>query len=121
MLNSEMQNYLGYEKNQHSTTENARNGTSSKKLITQQGKIEIDVPRDRNSNFNPVIVAKRQRRFDGFDQQVLSLYAKGMTLSDIRMQLQELYHGADISESVIIQITDDVIDDVRTCLKSFRE
>ncbi len=46
-----MQNYLGYEKNQHSTTENARNGTSSKKLITQQGKIEIDVPRDRNSNF----------------------------------------------------------------------
>ncbi len=49
MLNSEMQNYLGYEKNQHSTTENARNGTSSKKLITKQGKIEIDVPRDRNS------------------------------------------------------------------------
>ncbi len=48
-----MQNYLGYEKNQHSTTENARNGTSSKKLITQQGKIEIDVPRDRNSNFTP--------------------------------------------------------------------
>ncbi len=56
---------------------------------------------------------KRQRRFDGFDQQVLSLYAKGMTLSDIRMQLQELYHGADISESVISQITDDVIDDVK--------
>ncbi len=68
MLNSEMQNYLGYEKNQHSTTEKARNGTSSKKLITQQGKIEIDVPRDRNSNFTPVIVPKRQRRFDGFDE-----------------------------------------------------
>ncbi|WP_353307189.1 transposase [Spiroplasma ixodetis] len=49
------------------------NGISSKKLITQQGKIEINVPRDRNSNFEPVIVAKRQRRFDGFDQQVLSL------------------------------------------------
>ncbi|WP_425377585.1 IS256 family transposase [Spiroplasma endosymbiont of Aleiodes alternator] len=113
MLNSEMQNYLGYDKNQHSNSDNARNGISSKKLITQQGKIEIDVPRDRNSNFNPVIVAKRQRRFEGFDQQVLSLYAKGMTLSDIRMQLQELYHGADISESVISQITDDVIDDVK--------
>ncbi|WP_425383086.1 IS256 family transposase [Spiroplasma endosymbiont of Melieria omissa] len=113
MLNSEMQNYLGYEKNQHSNSENARNGISSKKLITQQGKIEINVPRDRNSDFTPVIVAKRQRRFDGFDQQVLSLYAKGMTLSDIRMQLQELYHGADISESVISQITDDVIDDVK--------
>ncbi len=103
MLNSEMQNYLGYEKNQHSNSDNARNGISSKKLITQQGKIEIDVPRDRNSNFTPVIVPKRQKRFDGFDQQVLSLYAKGMTLSDIRMQLQELYHGADISESVISQ------------------
>ncbi len=113
MLNSEMQNYLGYDKNQHSNSDNARNGISSKKLITQQGKIEIDVPRDRNSNFNPVIIAKRQRRFDGFNQQVLSLYAKGMTLSDIRMQLQELYHGADISESVISQITDDVIDDVK--------
>ncbi len=108
-----MRNYLGYEKNQHSNSENARNGITSKKLITQEGKIVIDVPRDRNSNFTPVIVPKRQRRFDGFDQQVLSLYAKGMTVSDIRMQLQELYHGADISESVISQITDDVIDDVK--------
>ncbi len=114
MLNSEMQNYLGHERNQRSNSDNIRNGTTSKKLITQQGKIEIDVPRDGNSNFEPVIVAKRQRRFDGFDQQVFSLYAKGMTLSDIRMQLQELYYGADISESVIIQITDDVIDDVKT-------
>ncbi|BET39561.1 IS256 family transposase [Spiroplasma ixodetis] len=113
MLNSEMQNYLGYEKNQHNNSENARNGINSKKLITQQGKIEINVTRDRNINFEPVIVAKRQRRFDGFDQQVLSLYVKGMTLSDIRMQLQELYHVADISESVISQITDDVIDDVK--------
>ncbi|BET37889.1 transposase [Spiroplasma ixodetis] len=68
MLNSEMQNYLGYEKNQHNTSENARNGINSKKLITQQGKIEINVPRDINSNFEPVIVAKRQRRFDGFDR-----------------------------------------------------
>ncbi|BET38137.1 transposase [Spiroplasma ixodetis] len=73
MLNSEMQNYLGYEKNQNNNSDNARNGINSKKLITQQGKIEINVPRDRNSNFETVIVAKRQRRFDGFDQQVLSL------------------------------------------------
>ena len=113
MLNSEMQNYLEHERNQRSNADNIRNGTTSKKIITQQGKIEIDLPRDRNSNFEPVIVAKRQRRFDGFDQQVLSLYAKGMTLSDIRLQLQELYHGANISESVNTQITDDVIDDVK--------
>ncbi|CAB1053497.1 Mobile element protein [Spiroplasma endosymbiont of Danaus chrysippus] len=65
MLNSEMQNYLGHERNQRSNNDNVRNGTTSKKLITQQGKIEIDVPRDRNSNFEPVIITKRQRRFDG--------------------------------------------------------
>lgn len=103
MVNSEMQNYLGHERNQRSNSDNIGNGTTSKKIITQQGKIEIEVPRDHNSNFEPVIVANRQRRFDGFDQQVLSLYAKGMILSDIRMQLQELYHGADISKSVISQ------------------
>ncbi len=86
-----MQNYLGYDKNQHSNSDNARNGISSKKLITQQGKIEIDVPRDRNSNFNPVIVAKRQRRFDGFDQQVLFLYMQKVWHYQILgMQLQEL-------------------------------
>ncbi len=69
MLNSEMQNYLGYDKNQHSNSDNARNGISSKKLITQQGKIEIDVPRDRNSNFNPVIVG-------GFLEICVSLFYK---------------------------------------------
>ncbi|BET38472.1 transposase [Spiroplasma ixodetis] len=61
MLNSEMQNYLGYEKNQHNTSDNARNGISSKKLITQQGKIEINVPRDRNSNFEPVNSCKKTK------------------------------------------------------------
>ncbi|WP_052326407.1 transposase [Rickettsia felis] len=84
-----------------------RNGYNTKNLITKNGAVEIEVPRDRNSSFAPSLVAKRQRRLDGFDDKVLSLYAKGMSLSDIKLQLQELY-GADVSESLISQITDDV-------------
>lgn len=114
MLNSEIQNHLGHDKYQKSNNDNFRNGTTTKTILTEQGSIEIDVPRDRNSNFEPMLVPKRKRRFDGFDQKVISLYAKGMTLSDIKIQLQELYHGAEISESLISQITDDVIDDVKT-------
>ncbi|KHO02887.1 transposase [Rickettsia felis] len=68
----------------------------------------------RRITFSPSLVAKRQRRLDGFDDKVLSLYAKGMSLSDIKLQLQELY-GADVSESLISQITDDIIEDVNHC------
>ncbi|WP_425289595.1 transposase [Spiroplasma endosymbiont of Nebria brevicollis] len=85
MLNSEMQNHLGHDRNQRSNNDNVRNGTTTKRIITEQGTVEIDVPRDRNSNFEPMLVPKRKRRFDGFDQKVISLYAKGMTLSDIRI------------------------------------
>ncbi len=67
----------------------------------------------RNSTFKPVIIPKRQRKFDNFDQKVISLYARGMTISDIKAQLQEFYHGAEISESLISQITDDVIEEVK--------
>lgn len=113
MLNSEIQNYLGHDRNQRSSNDNVRNGSTAKRIITEQGTVEIDVPRDRNSDFEPMLIPKRKRRFDGFDQKVISLYAKGMTLSDIRIQLQELYHGAEISESLISEITDGVIDDVK--------
>ncbi|CAB1053912.1 hypothetical protein [Spiroplasma endosymbiont of Danaus chrysippus] len=80
MLNSEMQNYLGHERNQRSNNDNVRNGTTSKKLITQQGKIEIDVPRDRNSNFEPVIITKRQRRLRLFSN--LCFFVLQSTSSD---------------------------------------
>jgi putative transposase len=111
-LQSEMSNHLGYDKYERSTLDNARNGSSDKKLITENGIIEIEIPRDRNGEFEPAIVPKRKSRIDGFDQKVLSLYAKGMSLSDIKIQIQELY-GADISESLISKITDDVIEDVK--------
>jgi putative transposase len=111
-LHSEMNNHLGYNKYCHTDNENARNGNNVKNLVTTNGTIEIEVPRDRNSSFEPALIPKRQRRFDEFDDKVISLYAKGMSLSDIKIQLQELY-GADISESLISQITDDVIEDVK--------
>lgn len=111
-LQSEMNNHLGYSKYNQSDVQNSRNGYNTKNLITKNGSVEIEVPRDRNSSFEPSLIAKRQRRLDGFDDKVLSLYAKGMSLSDIKLQLQELY-GADVSESLISGITDDIIEDVK--------
>lgn len=111
-LESEMSNHLGYDRYERTPLDNARNGSADKKLITENGVIEIEVPRDRNGDFEPIMAPKRKTRIDGFDQKVLSLYAKGMSLSDIKIQLQELY-GADISESLISKITDDVIEDVK--------
>lgn len=113
MLNSEMNDHLGYKKNQQTDNANSRNGNSNKSILTENDVIDISVPRHRNSTFEPTIIPKRQKRFDNFDQKVLSLYAKGMTLSDIKLQLQELYHGAELSESLIIQITDDVLEEVK--------
>ncbi len=108
MLNTEIKDYLETDENH-----NKRNSNTQKTIITKNGSIAIDVPRDRNSTFEPVIIPKRQRRFDNFDQKVISLYARGMTISDIKAQLQEFYHGAEISESLISQITDDVIEEVK--------
>ncbi len=87
--------------------------THKKPLLLKNGSIVIDVPRDRNSTFEPVIIPKRQRKFDNFDQKVISLYARGMTISDIKAQLQGFYHGAEVSESLIIQITNDIIEEVK--------
>jgi transposase-like protein len=111
-LEAEMDNHLGYNKYDRNASANARNGASSKQLITDNGPISIDVPRDRDAEFEPAIIPKRQTRIDGLDQKILSLYAKGMSLSDIKIQIQELY-GAEISESLISKITDDVLDDVK--------
>ncbi|KJV78023.1 transposase, Mutator family protein [Rickettsia hoogstraalii str. RCCE3] len=111
-IQSEMNNHLGYSKYSQSNIDNSRNGYNVKNLMTKNGTVEIEVPRDRHSSFEPALIAKRQRRFDGFDDKVLSLYAKGMSVSDIKIQLQELY-GSDISESLISQITDDIIEDVK--------
>lgn len=112
-LKAEMDEHLGYSKYGRIETENSRNGIGKKSLITEGGVLELEVPRDRNAEFTPAIVPKRQTRIDGLDQKILSLYAKGMSLSDIKIQIQELY-GAEISESLISRVTDNVMDEVRS-------
>jgi len=112
-LKAEMDEHLGYSKYGRGETENSRNGVGKKSLITEGGVLELEVPRDRNAEFSPVLVPKRQTRIDGLDQKILSLYAKGMSVSDIKMQIQELY-GAEISESLISRVTDNIMDEVRS-------
>lgn len=111
-LQIEMNDHLGYSRYDRSEFQNSRNGAFQKTLITNNGTIELDVPRDRNGNFEPAIVKKKQSRVAGLDQKIISLYAKGMSLSDIQLQLQELY-DANISESLISKITDGVADEVK--------
>jgi len=112
-LKAEMDEHLGYSKYGRGETENSRNGVGKKSIITEGGVLELEVPRDRNAEFAPVLVPKRQTRIDGLDQKILSLYAKGMSVSDIKMQIQELY-GAEISESLISRVTDNIMDEVRS-------
>ena len=89
-LKAEMDEHLGYSKYGRIETENSRNGIGKKSLITEGGVLELEVPRDRNAEFTPALVPKRQTRIDRLDQKILSLYAKGMSLSDIKIQIQEL-------------------------------
>ncbi|KKB96499.1 Transposase, Mutator family [Candidatus Arcanobacter lacustris] len=111
-LSEEMNNHLGYDRYSRSDLNNARNGHYNKNLITDNGVIELNVPRDRNGDFEPAIVPKKQNRIAGLDKKILSLYAKGMSLSDIKQQIYELYE-AEISESLISKITDGVMDEVK--------
>ncbi len=111
-LEAEMQSHLGYDRYERNASENARNGSFKKNLTTENGQLELEVPRDRKGSFEPVIVKKKQTRIEGLDDKIISLYAKGMSVSDIKIQMQELY-GAEISESLISRITDDVIDEVK--------
>ena len=90
-LQAEMKHHLGYDRYEPNRSENSRNGLGSKNLITENGTLKIDVPRDREGSFEPLLVPKRSTRMEGLDQKILSLYAKGMSVSDIKIQLQELY------------------------------
>jgi len=113
-LEGEMTDHLGYTK--HSpvgkNTSNYRNGKTSKTIKGKNGKMEIAVPRDRNGEFEPQLIPKHHRRFDGFDDKIISMYARGMTTRDIRDQLEELY-GVDVSPTFISTVTDAVLDEVR--------
>jgi putative transposase len=113
-LQGEMTHHLGYEK--HSVeghgSGNSRNGTTSKTLKGKKGKIEVEIPRDRTGEFEPQLIKKHQRRFDGFDEKIISLYARGMTVREIQGHLEEIY-GVEVSAGLISQVTDEVLDEVK--------
>ena len=113
-LESELTCELGYEKNSSEgrNSGNSRNGKSTKGLKTDQGDLEISVPRDRNSQFDLQIVKKGQRRFTGFDDKILSMYARGMTTRDIQAHLEEIY-GVEVSPDLISTVTDGIISEVK--------
>ncbi len=94
-LNAEMTHHLGYEKNQSRPGANSRNGYSTKTVITGDGPLELRTPRDRDGTFEPQLVKKNQTRITGMDNQILSLYAKGMTTREIAAAFKELY-DADV-------------------------
>jgi putative transposase len=113
-LNAELTHHLGYEKNDIDGrgSGNSRNGASRKKLTGDFGEVEIEVPRDREGDFEPKIVGKHQRRFTGFDDKILSMYARGMSTREIQGHLQEIY-GAEVSPTLISEVTDAVIDELQ--------
>jgi transposase-like protein len=114
-LSEEMTEHLGYEKHDPAGagTGNVRNGTRAKTVLTEaSGHVEIDVPRDRAGTFEPQIVRKRQRRLNGVDEIVLSLYAKGLTTGEISAHFAEIY-GSSVSKETISRITDKVLDEMQ--------
>lgn len=111
MLEGELDGYLDYDKHQKSSGSNVRNGHSKKKIKTSFGESEIAVPRDREASFNPMIVPKRGNMVDGIENVIVSLYAKGMSNSDIEEQIREVY-DFDVSTSTISRITDKVSGDI---------
>jgi len=110
-LEAEITEHLGYEKHAVSASENARNGTRSKTVLTEIGPVEIEVPRDRDGSFQPKIVKKRQRRLDGIDEIVLSLTARGLTTGEVAAHFDDVY-GASVSKETISKITAKVIEEM---------
>ena len=113
-LGAELSDHLGYEKGDSAGrgSSNSRNGHSGKTVLTEDGEVTLAVPRDRNGSFEPLIVPKGERRLDGFDDRILSLYARGMTVREIRAHLRELY-GVAVSPDLISRVTDAVLEEVR--------
>ena len=111
MLEKEMEGHLGYEKHsaKGNNTGNNRNGKSKKLIQSTHGPIEIEVPRDRKSEFEPKLIKKRERHISSFDDKIISMYARGMTTRDIQGHIKELY-GADVSPAMVSNITDKVLE-----------
>ena len=109
MLNAEMDVHLGSEA--ESDAGNHRNGTSAKTVLTPEGPMELSIPRDRHGRFDPALIGKYRRRFPGFDDKIIALYARGMSTRDIQAHVRELY-GIEVSPDLVSAVTDSVIDEV---------
>ena len=114
ILKAELDEHLGYEKHAAEGYDggNSRNGTTPKTVLMDSGAVRLDVPRDRNGTFEPKLVPKGQRRLKGFDDKVISLYARGLTVREIRGHLEEIYN-VEVSPDLISRITDQVLGEVR--------
>ena len=114
LMEAELDAALGYEKNQKGDllTDNKRNGHSPKMLKSQYGEFQIDVPRDRNGEFEPKLIPKYQRDISGIEEKVISLYARGMSTRDIHDQLNDLY-GIEVSAEMVSKITDKILPQVK--------
>lgn len=112
-LDGELTHHLGYEKHAAGDNSgNSRNGTTPKTMRGKRGQVQLDVPRDRDSSFEPQLIKKGQTRFDGLDEKIISLYSRGMTQREIQGHLEEIY-GVEISPSLVSTVTDAVLDEVR--------
>lgn len=113
-MQAEMTEHLGYEKHEPAgkNSGNSRNGSYKKKVKGEFGNLDVCIPRDRNSNFEPVILPKGENRFTGFDDKIISMYARGMTTRDIQGHLEEMY-GVDVSPTLISQVTEAVMEEVK--------
>ena len=114
LMEAEMDAVLGYEKNQKGNivSTNKRNGYSTKTLKSQYGEFPIDIPRDRNGEFEPKLIPKYQRNISGIEEKVISLYARGMSTRDIHDQLQDLY-GIELSSEMVSKITDKILPEIK--------
>ena len=123
VLESELDHELGYSKHSKipKTDQNRRNGNYEKTIIDDEGyKLNIDIPRDRDGDYTPTLIPKGVRKFKGFDDKVISLYARGMTMSEIQGHLAEIYH-TNVSKELISTVTDGVLDELRKSQNTAKE
>jgi putative transposase len=113
-MEAEMTHHLGHARHDPVTNEsgNARNGKSRKTIKGDFGELPLDIPRDRQGTFEPLLIPKHERRFRGFDEKILSLYARGLTVREIQGHLEEIY-GVDVSPSLISSVTEAVLEEVK--------
>ena len=113
-LGAELSHHLGYDKGEGRQQKrgNQRNGYSKKRVLTDVGAMELAIPRDREGSFEPQLVPKGERRLSGFDERIIAMYARGMTVREIQAFLEEQY-GVEVSPDLISTVTDAVLEEVK--------